>query len=208
MNRPVLSKEIHRRLMLTIHQDGLLDVLAGLIIATFGIVPLLDNTGMNPGVRQVIFLSCYLVEVVSVLWLKRAVTSPRTGMVTLSRRTSTRISLILLGINTFIFLVFLLSYLFKWSLWENLGSFQLSVPLGLIFLILLTSLGAILKASRFYLYGILVMAIFMGGEYFFNLGILGNHGIPPSSFMAGGIMVLSGGIHLYNFLKKYPVDRG
>ena len=208
MNKSMLSKQIHRKLMLTIHQDGLPDLLAGLIIATFGIIPLLDGTGMNPGVRQVIFLSCYGLEIGAVLWLKRAVTSPRTGSVTLSRKTASSISLILLGINTLIFAVFLLSYLFKWSLWEYFGSFQLSIPLGLVFMILLTSLGAILKAARFYLYGILELAIFMGGEYLFTRGLLENHGIPAASFVAGGLIVISGVYLLFRFLKKYPLDRG
>jgi hypothetical protein len=38
------TKDINRRLLLTLHQDGLLDVLAGLIVATFGMIPILDET--------------------------------------------------------------------------------------------------------------------------------------------------------------------
>lgn len=207
MNRLAPSKEISRRLLLTIHQDGLLDVLAGLIIATFGIIPLLDETGMNPGVRQVIFLLCYMVEVGSIVWLKRLVTLPRTGMVTLSRRTTSRISIILLGINLVIFLFFLGSYLFAWPMKNQLGSYQLSVPLGLIWLILLSSMGALLKAKRFFLYGVVVLVILIVGEYLFTRGVIGNHGIPHASFLSGGLIVLSGFISLIRFLRKYRLEQ-
>ena len=207
MNRTAPSREINRRLMLSIHQDGLLDVLAGLIIATFGIIPLLDDTGMNPGVRQVIFLSCYLLEVVSIMWLKRVVTLPRTGLVNLSRRTTSRISLILLGINLVIFLFFLGSYLFDWPLKERFGSFQLSIPLGLIWLILLSSVGALLRAMRFSLYGVVVLVILILGEFLWSKGILQNHGIPLASFLSGGCIALSGSILLARFLRKYRIDR-
>jgi hypothetical protein len=207
MSRSTPIDEINRKLLMTIHQDGLLDVLAGLIIATFGMVPLLDSTGMSPGARQVIFLSCYVVEVLTIVFLKRSITLPRTGLVILSRRTSTRISVILLVVNILIFLLFLFSYLFRMPLWKLFGSYQLSVPLGLIFLVMLSAAGALVKAVRYYFYGILVLAMFVGAEHLFLIGKVENHGIPLASFLSGGLIVLSGGIHLRRFLRKYHIDR-
>jgi hypothetical protein len=207
MFRSTPSGEINRKLLMTIHQDGLLDVLAGLIIATFGMIPLLDSTGMNPGARQVIFLSCYVVEVVTIIFLKRSITLPRTGLVVLSRRTTTRISVILLILNTVIFLLFLFSYLLRLPLWKLFGSYQLSVPLGLVFLVMLSAAGALVKTVRYYFYGILVLAIFVGAEHLFLKGTVANHGIPLASFLSGGLIVLSGGIHLWRFLRKYQIDR-
>jgi hypothetical protein len=75
-------------------------------------------------------------------------------------------------------------------------------------MIMLSSLGAILKAVRFHLYGILELAIFVMAEHLFNLGLLEHHGIPAASFLAGGMLVLSGLLILFRFLKKYPLDRG
>ncbi len=46
------TRDINRRLLLSLHQDGLLDILAGLIVATFGLIPILDETGMNTGIRR------------------------------------------------------------------------------------------------------------------------------------------------------------
>jgi hypothetical protein len=148
-----------------------------------------------------------MVEVASIVWLKRLVTLPRTGMVTLSRRTTSRLSMILLVVNVVIFLFFLGSYLFDWPLKNGLGSYQLSVPLGLTWLILLSSMGALLRAIRFFLYGVAVLVILVLGEYLFNQGVMGNHGIPPASFLSGGLIILSGCVSLVRFLRKYRIEQ-
>ena len=56
------TRDINRRIMLNLHQDGLLDILAGLIIITFGFIPILDESGMGAGLRQIIFLSFFVVD--------------------------------------------------------------------------------------------------------------------------------------------------
>ncbi|MGW8316977.1 MAG: hypothetical protein ACWGNV_15375 [Bacteroidales bacterium] len=203
MNQQTPSREIRRRLMLSIHQDGLLDILAGLIIATFGTIPLLDASGMNPGVRSVIFLSCYLLEVVVILWLKQVITLPRTGLVKLTRKTASKLAVTLLIINIILFLVFAGSYLFKIRPWDLFGSYRLSIMLGLAFMVPLTAAGLLLNAYRFTLYGLLVLAVYMAGEYLYFKEVLGDHGIPAASFISGGTIVLTGGIYLYRFIHTY-----
>jgi hypothetical protein len=206
MNAQIPSREIRQRLMLTIHQDGLLDILAGLIIATFGTIPLIDRTGMNPGVRSVIFLTTYLVEVLVIMWLKQRITMPRTGVVQLSRKTASPLARTLLVINILLFLLFAGSYFFKFSLWELFGSFQLSVPLGLAFMVPLTAAGILLRAYRFSLYGLLVLGIYMTGEYLYHQGVLGEFGIPVSSFISAGIIITTGVLCLRRFLRTYRVE--
>lgn len=206
MNQPTPSHEIRRRLMLSIHQDGLLDMLAGLIIATFGMIPLLDETGMNPGVRSVIFLSCYLLEVVVILWLKQVITLPRTGLVKLTRKTTSKLAVTLLIINIILFLVFAGSSLFKIRLWDLFGAYKLSILLGLAFMIPLTAAGFLLKAYRFSLFGLLVLVAYMAGEYLYFKGILGEHGIPAASFISGGIIAGTGSINLFRFLQTYSTE--
>ncbi|MCK4746471.1 MAG: hypothetical protein KAT15_05525, partial [Bacteroidales bacterium] len=200
------TRDINRRLLLSLHQDGLLDVLAGLIVVTFGLIPILDESGLNAGLRQVIFLTFYFVEVFGVIWLKRRITLPRTGLVELSRKTTSRPSLVMLIVNVIIFLVFAGSYAFNIPIWDLFGSYQLSIPLGLIFLIMFTVSGALLKAPRFYIYGILVMITFVLFEHLYVKGIVVHHGIPPAGFISGGLIALSGLIHLRKFLIKYRIE--
>lgn len=192
--------------MLTIHQDGLLDILAGLIIATFGTIPLLDGTGMNPGVRSVIFLLAYMLEVIVILWLKRVITLPRTGLVKLTRKTTSTLALSLLIVNILLFLIFAGSYTFRIPLWNLFGSYQLSLPLGLAFMIPLTAAGVLLKAYRFSLYGLLLLTFYMAGEHLFLRGVFRDHGIPVASFLCGGLIAVTGIFLLTRFIRRYRVE--
>ncbi len=200
------TSAINKRLMLTLHQDGLLDVLAGLIVLTFGLIPILDNTNLTPGLRQLIILLFYGLSVTSVIWFKQMITLPRTGLVQLSKKTTSRMSIVLLVVNVLIFLIFAGVYIFDLAIWEFFGSYQLSIPLGLIFLVMLSVSGGLLKAIRFYLYGVLVFVSFVLFEHLYLKGLVVHHGIPWASFISGGLIILSGIFILYRFVNRYKVD--
>lgn len=200
------GKHINRRLLLTLHQDGLLDILAGMIVISFGIIPLLDDSGLGAGWRQVIFLSLYGLEVAGVMILKKKVTQPRAGLVVLSRSTQRKISTVLLVLNLAIFLLFIASYLFELKIGDVLGQYQLSIILGLAFLAILTVTGIMIKAYRFSLYGLLVFASYLGAEHLFLDGKTQHHGIPLASLISGGFIVLIGVILLTRFVNVYKVD--
>lgn len=207
MNFTPPTREINRRLLLTLHQDGLLDVLAGLIVVNFGFVPILDQAGLNPGVRQVLILAFYGASILGVIWLKRRITLPRSGYVKLARRFTSRIFTVILVANVFIFLLFAGAYLFNLRLWAFFGAYQLSVPLGLVFLVMLTVSGGMLKAPRFFLYGMMVLGVFVFFEHLFLLGMVAHHGIPVAAFISGGVMIAAGVVLLVRFLNKYTIDR-
>jgi len=208
MNSPSGSptREINKRLLLSIHQDGFFDMLAGLIIINFGWVPILDATGLSPGVRQTILLLFYGFSVVVILWLKRRISTPRSGYVKLARKTTSRLSIIMLIVNIVIFIILGGVYLLDIPLWTYFGSYQMSVPLGLIFMVLFSFSGGLLKAVRFYLYGILVLFAFVGSEHLFLKGLAVHHGIPLAAFFSGGIIFLVGCLYLIRFIKRYSVD--
>ena len=200
------TREINKRLLLSIHQDGFFDMLAGLIIINFGWVPILDETGIDPGLRQIILLSFYGLSIGIILWLKRRISTPRAGYVKLAKRTTSRISIIMLLVNIALFLIFAGVYVLDIPLWTYFGSYQLSIPLGLIFLVLFSFSGSLLKAVRFHLYGIWVLFSFVGAEHLYLKGMTLHHGIPLAAFVSGGIIFGSGLLFLYNFLRAYPID--
>jgi hypothetical protein len=115
-------------------------------------------------------------------------------------------SIIMLIINVLIFIVFAGTYIFEIPVWDYFGSYQMSVPLGLIFLLLFTVSGALLKASRFYLFGLFVMLSFVAAEHFFILGYIQHHGIPLAAFASGGGIILTGVVYLIRFIKRYNTD--
>jgi hypothetical protein len=112
----------------------------------------------------------------------------------------------MLVVNLLIFILFLTLYLLDLQAGKLFGSFQLSVPLGLVFMIMFTMTGALLKAGRFYLYGFLVLGSFIFWEYLFTRGLAVHHGLPGGAFSSGGIIVMTGAIYLYRFVKTYRID--
>lgn len=200
------TRDINKRLLLSIHQDGLLDILAGLIVITFGIIPLLDASGLGAGLRQVIFLSLYGIEVFGIMMLKKKISTPRLGMVIISRNKSRKYSLIMLMINLSLFLFFVASYLFDLNILDLLGQYQLSIMLGLIFMLLLSVSGAMLRAPRYAIYGLIIFICFVGSEHLFLEAKTAHHGIPLAALISGGLMVLSGSYLLMRFIQDYRID--
>ena len=200
------TRHINKRLLLTLHQDGLLDILAGLIVITFGIIPLLDESGLGAGWRQVIFLSLYGIEVFGFLTLKKRICTPRIGMVILSRKKRRKLSLILLAFNLALFFFFIASYIFDLKIAEHLGKYQLSMMLGLTFMILLSVSGAMLNAGRFAVYGVIVFISFVGSEHLFLENRILHHGIPLATLISGGLMVLYGTYLLRRYIREYKIE--
>jgi hypothetical protein len=112
----------------------------------------------------------------------------------------------MLIVNIALFILFGGVYLLDIPLWSYFGSYQLSLPLGLIFLVLFSFTGSLLKAARFYLYGMLVLFSFMGAEHLFLKGLAVHHGIPLGAFLSGGIVFLSGCLLLVRFMRMYSAD--
>lgn len=200
------TKQINKRLLLSLHQDGLLDVLAGLIVITFCIIPLLDESGMGAGLRQVVFLSLYGIELGGVLMLKKRITLPRAGLVHISRSSRRKISLILLLLNLGVFSFFVANYVFDLGFSDLLGPLQLSILLGLAFMLMLSVSGVMIRAPRFLLYGFLVFLCFVGSEHLFLEGKLPHHGIPFAGMISGGIMITTGLWLLMIFMRNYKPD--
>jgi len=75
---------------------------------------------------------------------------------------------------------------------------------GFVLALAISSLGMVLKTSRFYFYGLLVFAALAAGEFLSTL-ITAVDPYLVAVISSGGIILLAGGITLIKFLKKYPV---
>ncbi len=198
---PSVSQHIRQRLMLNFHRDGLIDILGGMIVITFGTVPLLDETGMHPWIRQMILFIMFGLEAGLFILLKRAITQPRAGRIRLLRNEARKIWISLLVLNLVLLAFFLAGSLTDLPLLDFAAEYQLSVSLGLIFLGMFTMVAVILRVNRFYLYGILVTILFLWMEHLFLLGNLNHHGIPAACLLSGGAMVATGGLLLARFIR-------
>jgi len=200
-------KDIQKNLLYKSSEDGSYDIFAGLIILTFGFVPILDESGMSPVVRQIILFGAYILEITAILLLKRRITWPRLGYFVLTKKYRTKLGTILLFVNILIFLMFVTLYLFRVKLDLEFTTYALSLPLGVAFMLMLSLAGIILGSVRFYLYGIVVLGFLMEGENLYHAGYLENFGLPAAAISSGSILLFSGLLVLFRFLKRYPLEK-
>jgi hypothetical protein len=194
-------KEIERRAYMSYHQDGLLDIFAGLYILGFGIGILMDilwEFGFG-----VIMPSVILVTVLPI-WIaaKRKITLPRIGYVNFGIRGANKLIAIFVGLMVaglgaffvFTFAVFQggprewLDFIFQNGLiFVGVGSLAVCVLFGY-------SMGL----KRLYAYGLIALTILVIGHF---MGIFFAY-----ILLALGIMVMVTGVALLiGFVKKYPL---
>jgi hypothetical protein len=194
-------KEIERRAYMSYHQDGLLDIFAGLYILGFGIGILMDilwEFGFGvimPGIVLVTVLPIWIAA-------KRKITLPRIGYVNFGIRGANKIIAIFVGLmvaglgalSIVTFTVFQggprewLDFIFQnGMIFVGVGSLAVCMLFGY-------SMGL----KRLYAYGLLaatalVIGHFMGISFAYILLALG------TAVMVTGVVVLT------NFVRKYPL---
>jgi hypothetical protein len=195
MTENINLKEIKRQVYLFYSEDGLADLGIGLMVFGFGIFLLVDLPALVGLMGLFPFLIWYLG--------KEYLVFPRVGSIHPDQETKKRfrgffMNICLIGLGVLFF------YLLNRN---SGGSFLSQHPLmlfGLILGLAISSLGLVLKTSRFYLYGGLVFAAMAVGE-FLSSSITAVDPYLISVISAGGIILVAGLIILARFLKKYPV---
>jgi hypothetical protein len=197
-------KEIERRAYISYHQDGLLDIFAGLYVLGFGLgiyLEIIWESGFGaimPGI---------LVAVVLPIWIaaKRRITMPRIGFVNFGIRGASKITAIFIGL-----MVAGLGAFFAFTLltvqsgarqWIDLivQNGMLIIGFGTLAVCLL--FGYSMGLKRLYAYGLiavigLVIGDFMGIFFAYILLALGL------------IVIVTGFALLIGFVRKYPLQGG
>lgn len=202
-----VAKEIRRQLMLRTSEEGTFDILAGLILLTFGFLPVLDNAGLHPGIGQVLLFGFYMLEIFGIIILKRTIVWPRTGYFELIQKHKSGIGITLLVVNIILFLGIIGFQIFAREWFSATMQYSLSLALGTLFLVMLSAVGAIFGSYRFYIYALVVPAVMIISEYLYHRDLLREHGLPFAAILSGSVMIITGLVLLLRFLKKYPVDR-
>jgi len=203
MTEQINLKEIEKKAWTSYFQDGLWDILLGLILLNFGIAPFIEEiTGVNYLVGYIIIL--FLAEIIFFAG-KKYITIPRMGKVKFSniRRTKRLKVSIVLGISVLLgFIIFLL------TVTKNIPVIS-EIPLGaLVFginaIIVFSAMAYLLDFPRLYLYGIFFAASIVLVEFSYNY-VGANYDNLIGFGLFGGIITIIGLAYLYRFLKKYPL---
>jgi len=201
-NQPDL-KEIERRAYMSYHQDGLLDIFAGLFILGFGLgifMTIVLEFSFIIGLS----MPAIIVAVVLPIWIaaKRRITMPRIGYVNFGTRGANKITALFLGLMVAGLGVF---FAFTFATYQG-GSRQwldlifqngmLIVGFGSLAVCIL--FGYSMGLKRLYAYGLVALIALLVGHF---VGIFFAY-----ILMALGTTVMVTGIALLiGFVRKYPL---
>jgi hypothetical protein len=196
-------KEIERRTYMSYHQDGLLDIFAGVYILGFGLGIFMDIV-LDFGMGVIIFPGG-LIALAIPIWVaaKRRITMPRIGFVKFGPGSGTSklmaifIGLTVAGLGAF-FVFTLAAFQGGSRQWLDLIFQNGMLIIGLGSLAVCTLFGYSMGLKRLYAYGLLalislVIGHFMGIFFAYILMALG------ATIMVTGVALL------VSFVKKYPL---
>ncbi len=198
MSEHVDLKELERKIYLSYHQDGLVDIFLGIGLILIGIIlhPILGE--YVPTVAMVLIM--LLVPVYAAL--KRATTIPRMGYVEFAPKRRTRFALLLLIIvlitNVPLLLIIMLTVGQQVSpvVFDFVTSFLL-VILGFFGTGLFVLIGILSEIRRFFGYAVVTLILFIISHFLFLHFALSMIGV-------GVIIIIVGFFQLGWFLRKYP----
>jgi len=197
-------KEIERRAYMSYHQDGLLDIFAGLYILGFGLGIFMDviwDFGFG-----VIIMPGSLIAVAFPIWItaKRKITMPRIGFVKFgpgggtSKLMAIFIGLAVAGLGVF-FAFTLATFQGGSRQWLDLIFQNGMLIVGFGSLAVCILFGYSMGLKRLYAYGLLAMIVLVIGHF---MGIFFAY-----ILLALGITVITTGVALLiGFVKKYPLQ--
>ena len=195
-------KEIERKTYMSYHQDGLLDIFAGLYILGFGFGIFMDivlDFGMG-----VIIIPGGLIAVALPIWVaaKRKITMPRIGFVNFGIRGGNKLMAIFIGLAVaglgFALVFSLATFESGNRQWLDLIFQNGMVIVGFGSLAVCILFGYSMGLKRLYAYGLLAMITLVIGHF---TGIFFAY-----ILMALGTTLTIAGFALLNsFVKKYPL---
>ena len=197
-------KEIERRAYMSYHQDGLMDIFAGLYVLGFGLgifMQILWDFSFG------VIMPAILVTTALPIWVaaKRKITMPRIGFVNFGTRGANKLTVVFLGTMVAgLFAFFAFTFATSQSglrQWLDLIVQNGMLIVGLGSLAICALFGYTMGLRRLYGYGLLagislVIGHFAGIFFAYIIAALGT------------IVMVTGIVLLINFVRKYPLKGG
>lgn len=188
-------KEIERKTYMSYSEDGLVDIAIGFAILVWGILLVVEPSGLIALIGPLAFAIWYLG--------KRFITIPRIGRIQPSQKMERKmrtlaIFLLVLGAIALGGVVTgrIIGYAFS-------SGYSLGI-LGLVIAAGVSLLAYLLNAARLYVYAVLLFIAFAGGEIL-SASITTFDAFAFSVILAGALILVSGLVVLVRFIRKYPL---
>jgi hypothetical protein len=187
MNK-INMKEIERKVFTSYFDDGIYDMMIGLLFLVFGLGLYLDIGGL-------IGVFTGLAAVMPLIF-KRSVTLPRYGLIKPLEHQKRKLST--LGIASVVvgLLVFFVFVVGSASSITSILRTNGLLLMGLLWGGMLSLLAYFLHYERLYLYALLIAFSFVSGEWLISL--------PIKMILSGSIILINGIRVMIRFLQRYP----
>ncbi len=182
-------KKIEKQTLRIYHEDGLLDILGGLILFCFGLF-MWANAIQMAAISWIVWLA-YLPG-------KQNITYPRIGFANYAPSQNTKLTVLFsisAGVGVLFFLLTATKF-FNLPQWEFYHSNILTL-IGLAIGAMVAGSAWFLKTNRYYIYGILILAGFTTANYY-------PANLPVIIILTSLIIVITGSMKLVQFIRKYP----
>jgi hypothetical protein len=204
MNTNTSLRDLERNMYRDSIQDGILDIQIGCMLLMF-VLPIYLSPKLGDFWSSVVFLPLWFLVIFGLRAYRKKVVQPRVGRIqygTFRKKRLRRLNRIILVFNLIALILGLLSFI----QFTELSGWIISARFSIILLIGFSLAGYMLEIPRIYLYGILISAAPMVGEYLYqNLGF-SHHGFPITFGFLSAVLVLTGLVILVSLLKKYPAQ--
>jgi hypothetical protein len=185
-------KELQRKIYFSYFQDGLWDVLLGFFLLGWGVGILTE---------MIALIGAWVVVAYSAVWgLKRWLTYPRTGIAVVPQARKTNVRLFIAGMVALMLGVMAFVLVSAGSTPDWLGRFFIFI-FGAIIAAVVCMIGFWWNVRRWYIYAALILAGAASHQW---LGVPLNYGF----IIPGAIILISGAIMLFRFLRRYPKTSG
>jgi hypothetical protein len=201
------SRDIEVKTFKAAKDDGLWDVMLASAVAMFAVAPLLSEL-LGDFWSSAVFLPVWLVIYVAIRQVREHVLKPRVGTIEIGeerRRSLSRASMILLVVNIVAFVGGTVAWFGFGSDWFDIDGLVYPFSLGLVALIGGTAVAYFTHIGRFAVYGLILAAAPIVGEWLWQNGYADHHGYPVVFGVAAVIILAAGLGRFISLLRSHPL---
>jgi hypothetical protein len=202
-------RDLERRTFRAATDDGLLDIMMAAIVSMFAVAPLLSDP-LGDFWSSAVFGPFWFAMYLAIRVVHKHVVAPRIGTVepgTDRRRRLRRVTIVLFVVNAFALVIGVAAAFGLWAGWLDLTELVYPIALGVAALIVFSMTAYALSVGRYAIYGLLVAAAPLGGEWLWRNDLAAHHGYPAGFGAVALIMVVTGIVRLTTLLRNHPLPR-
>ncbi|MBN1266638.1 MAG: hypothetical protein JXA25_14175 [Anaerolineales bacterium] len=204
MSNQISLRDVEKKIYQSTFQDGLIEISLAAFLLMFALAPLLSED-LGDFWSSFIFLPLWAVVALAVRFIRTRVILPRTGSVRFGQYRKNRLlgfSRVMLGFN----LAALILGISTFFGFEGLAEWVIPSRFAALLLLGFSLAAAFLQQPRFYLYGVMVAAAPLIGEYLYRNYSAVHHGYPLSFGTSAFILFAVGLYMLLRLIFSHPVD--